>query len=106
MIDLHSVVVFFHKAKGTELAITHEINRVLRENTISNSTVRKYARMLVFSTKEADIRIVPESKADFTLHDRVALVFSEEVFLSVRQISKQVMMSNSTVYRHLTQTMK
>jgi hypothetical protein len=42
MIDLHSVVAFFHKAKWTERAITHEINRVLGENTISDSRLGKY----------------------------------------------------------------
>jgi hypothetical protein len=39
MIDLHSIVAFFHKAKWSKLAITDEINRVLGENTISHSTV-------------------------------------------------------------------
>jgi hypothetical protein len=33
MINLRSVVAFFHKAKWTERAITHEMNRVLGENS-------------------------------------------------------------------------
>jgi hypothetical protein len=44
MIDFHSVAAFFHEAEWTELAITHEINRVLGENTIAYSTVGKYVR--------------------------------------------------------------
>jgi hypothetical protein len=48
MIDLHSVVAFFHKTKLAELGVTHEINRVLGENTISYSTVGKYVRMLAY----------------------------------------------------------
>jgi hypothetical protein len=58
--------------------------------------------MSVLWTEEAGIRILLESEGDFSLHDRVALVFSEELFLSVRQIAKKVMMSKSTVYWHLT----
>jgi hypothetical protein len=65
MIDLHSVVAFFQKAKWTELAVTHKIGRVLGENIINNSTVRKYVLMLVLSTKESDICIVPESEGEF-----------------------------------------
>jgi hypothetical protein len=42
MIDLHSVVAFFHKAKWMEHAITHEINRVLKENIFSDSSLGKY----------------------------------------------------------------
>jgi hypothetical protein len=42
MIDLHSVFAFFHKAKWTELAITHEINRMLGENL---STIRPSGNM-------------------------------------------------------------
>jgi hypothetical protein len=80
MIDLHSVLAFLHKVKGTELVITRKMNGVLRENIISNSTVRKYVRMLVLSTKEADIRIVPEPKGGFSLHDRIVPMFSEELF--------------------------
>jgi hypothetical protein len=106
MIDLHSVVAFFHKAKWTEFTITHEINGVLGKNTISDSTVRKYARMLALSAKEADTHIAPKSKGNFSLHDYIVLVFSEELFLSVRQIAKKVMMPKSTAYRHLTQIMK
>jgi hypothetical protein len=35
MIDLHSVVAFFYKAKWTGLAIIQEINRVPGENMVS-----------------------------------------------------------------------
>jgi transposase len=106
MIDLHSVVAFFHKANWTELAITHEINRVLGENTISYSTVGKYVRKFVLAAKEADTPILSTSDADFSLDDRIALVLSEEPFLSTRQIAHKVMMSKSTVHRHLTQSMR
>jgi hypothetical protein len=39
MTELHSFIVFFHKAEWTELAIMHEINRVLEENAIAYSAV-------------------------------------------------------------------
>jgi hypothetical protein len=47
MIGLQSVVAFFHKAKWTELAITHDINSTLRENILSDSSVRNYVRIFV-----------------------------------------------------------
>jgi hypothetical protein len=56
--------------------------------------------------KEKVNPIVPESQGDFTLDGRIALVISEESFLSVRQIAKKVMMLKSAVYRYLTQTMR
>jgi hypothetical protein len=42
MIDRHSAIVFFHKAKWTERAITQAINHMLGENNISYSTLGKY----------------------------------------------------------------
>jgi hypothetical protein len=104
MIDLYSVVAFFHKAKWTELAITHEINHLLGKYTIGDLMVRKYVRMFALSTKETYIPVIPESEGGFSLDDRIVLVLSEEPFLSVRQIAKKVTMSKSTLYSHLTQT--
>jgi hypothetical protein len=52
MTDLHSVVAFFHKAKWTGLAVTHEIHRVPGENAISDSTVGKYVGYLFYQQKE------------------------------------------------------
>jgi hypothetical protein len=106
MIDLHSVVAFFHKAKWTERAIKHEINRVLGENTISCWTLGKYVRLFVLSTKETDTPIVPESEGDFSLDDRIAIVLPEEPFHSVAELLQRVMMSKSTVDCHLTQPMR
>jgi hypothetical protein len=89
MIDLHSVVAFFHKTKRTERAIAHEINRMLGENTISYSTIGKYVRMLVLSTKEIDTPIVPESPDDFSLDDRIALVLPGKLFHSVAELLRR-----------------
>jgi hypothetical protein len=86
MIDPHSVVAFFHKAKWTEHAIIHEINRVLGQNTISYSTLGKYIRMFVISTKETVTPIVPESEDDFSLDGRIAIVLPEEPFHSVAEL--------------------
>lgn len=69
MIDLHSVVAFFHMAKWTELAIMHEINRALGENTISDSTIGQYGRMLVCASKKLDTPIVPQSEGDCAFYD-------------------------------------
>jgi hypothetical protein len=106
MIDLHSVVAFFLKAKWPELASTHEINRVFGENIISYSTVGKYVRTFLLLKKEIDIPIVSESEGHFSLGDCVARVLSEEPFLSVHQNVKKAMMSKSTVHRHLMHTMR
>jgi hypothetical protein len=38
---MSAAIAFFHKAKWTELAITHEINRVPGQNIINYSTVGK-----------------------------------------------------------------
>jgi uncharacterized protein YbaR (Trm112 family) len=98
MIDLNFVVAFFHKAKLTELTITHEINYMLVENTISYSTVGKHVRTFVLSTKETNTLVLPESEGDFSLDDCIPLMLSEEPFPSVRQIPKKLMTSKSTMY--------
>jgi hypothetical protein len=104
MIDLHSNVASFQKAKWTGLAITAEINRVPGENTISYSTVGKCVRMFILSRKETHT-YRPESEDDFSLDYRITFVLSEEPFLSVRQTTTKVTTSKSIVYRHLTQSM-
>jgi hypothetical protein len=93
MIDLHSVIAFFHKAKWTELAVTHEIHCMLGENTVGYSAVRKYVRTFVITTKEIDTLVIPGSEGDFNLHTCIALALSEVPFLSLRQIAEKVMMS-------------
>jgi hypothetical protein len=40
--------------------------------------------MFVLSTKEIDIPIIPEPEGDFSLDHRIALLLSEQPFLSVR----------------------
>jgi hypothetical protein len=77
---MYSIIAFFHKAKWTELAITHEINRLLGENTVSHSAVARYVRMFVLSTKETDTSIVPESEGDFSLDDRIPLCSQKSNF--------------------------
>jgi hypothetical protein len=84
MKDLHSVVAFFHRAKWSELAVGHEINHALEENTISYSTAGKYVRMFVISMKETDTPSIPELEGDFNLDERIALAPLEESFLLVR----------------------
>jgi hypothetical protein len=106
MIDLHSVVAFFHKAKWTGRDITHEIGRVPGEDTISYSTVGTCVQMFVLSTKETDTPIVPKSETNFSLDYPIIAVLSRGLFMSVRQTARMVMMSKSIVYRHLTQTMR
>jgi hypothetical protein len=83
--------------KWTELAITHEINRVLGKNTVSYSTVGKYVRMFVLSTKETDTRIVPESEGDLSFDYRIALMLSEKPFLSASRVLKKLTVSGGSV---------
>jgi hypothetical protein len=80
MIDLQSVVAFFHRAKRTEFVIIHEINQVLGGNTLSDSTVGKYVWMFAFSTKEIDAPIVPESKIGFSPDGCIPLCSSRSHF--------------------------
>jgi hypothetical protein len=89
MIDRHSVVAFFHKAKRTERTITHEINGVLGENTVSCSTLGKYVQMFVLSIKETATPIVPESESNFSLDDRIALVLPEKPFHSAAELLRR-----------------
>jgi hypothetical protein len=79
---------------------------MIAENTISHSTVGKYVRMFVLSTKGTDIHIIPESAGDFWLDGRIALVLSKQPFRSAHQIAEKAMMSTSTAYRHLVQTIR
>jgi hypothetical protein len=97
MIDLHSVVAFFHKAEWTELAITHEINCMLEKNTIAYSTAGKYVREFICGPKDKDSFIVRQFEGDFALDNWIASVLAEAPFLSLRQIAKRVMTSKSTV---------
>jgi hypothetical protein len=89
MIDLHSIVAFFHKVKWTKRTVTREIHSVLVENTISYLTLGKYVRMFVLSTKEINTPIVPESEGDFNLDDRIALVLPEEPFHSIAELPRR-----------------
>jgi hypothetical protein len=106
MIDLHSIVAFFHKAKWSELTIRHEINRVLGENIISYSTVRKYMfGCLSYQWKKQTLLSSPSRKW-FQLWrphrpcaPRGAISFSS-------QIVENVTVSKSIVCCHLTQTMR
>jgi DNA-binding MarR family transcriptional regulator len=82
---------------------------VLGEAIISYSRVRKYVPIFVLSAQDRDTPIViesDESDGDFSLDHRVALVLSEQPFVSVHQIAEKVEMSKSTVDRHLTQIMR
>jgi hypothetical protein len=47
-----------------------------------------------------------EREGDFGVDDRITLVLSEELFLSVRQVAKKATMSKSTVDLHFTPMMR
>jgi DNA-binding transcriptional ArsR family regulator len=106
VIDLQFVVASFHKAKWSELALMHEIDFLLRENPISCLTVGKDVWMFVWASRKPDAPILRQSEGAFTVGNCITRVPSEELFLSARQIAKKVMMSKSTVRRHLTQGMQ
>jgi hypothetical protein len=89
MIDLHSIVAFFHKAKWTGLAITHEINRVPGENMISYSTVGKCVRMLVLLTEETDTPIVPNRKVISVLTPASPLCSHRSHFFQSAKLSRR-----------------
>jgi hypothetical protein len=85
--------------------MTHEINRVLGENTIVYSTVGKYVREFICGPKDKDSFIIRQFEGNFTFDDWITSVLAEAWFLSFRQIAKRAMMSNSTVYCHLMSRM-
>jgi hypothetical protein len=58
MIDQHFAMAFFHKTEWTELAIMHEINRVLEENTIAYFTIGKHVREFSRGPKDKHSYIV------------------------------------------------
>jgi hypothetical protein len=85
MIDLHSVVAFLHKANLPELAITHEINHVLVENTMRYSAVVKYIRAFTCGPKQTDPHFSPESAGDFILdHHITRMLFEDRFFQSAK----------------------
>jgi hypothetical protein len=106
MIDFYSVVTFLYRVKLSKLAITHEINRMLGYNTISYSTVEKYIHVFISGSKQTDSLFTPESSEDFTFDDCITRVLSDELFLSIHQIVKKVIMLKSIVYQHLTGNMR
>jgi hypothetical protein len=87
VIDLHSVVL--HQVEWTELAITHEINRVLRGNTIAQSTVGKYVREFICGPKEKDSFIVRQFEGDSALDDRIGSGLAVAPFVSLCSIAKR-----------------
>jgi hypothetical protein len=89
MIDLYSVVTFFHKARWTGLAITHEIKRVPGENTISYSTVWKCVRMFVLSMKETDTLIVPNRRVISVLTTASPLCSQRRHFFQSTKLSRR-----------------
>jgi hypothetical protein len=70
------------------------MNRVFGESAISCLMVRK------------DAIIVHQSEGDFSLHDRIDRMLSEEPFLMVRQSTKEVTMSKLTMHQQLTDSMR
>jgi hypothetical protein len=83
MIDRHSAIAFFHNAEWTELAITHEINHVLAENIIADSTVGKYVQEFICGPKDKNSCVARQFEWDFTFDDRIASVLTEAPFLSL-----------------------
>jgi hypothetical protein len=61
--------------------------------------------MFAYASRKPDAPTVEQSEGDFSLDDRIARVLSEDLFPSVRQIDKKVVMSKSPLDRHLWQGM-
>jgi hypothetical protein len=101
MIDFHHICTFPHKAKKTQVAVTHEINPVLSPDTIKYST-GKWIRRFIYAEGEEDFVVDPKAESDFGVEERIATLLHSEPFLSLRQIAKKVMSSKSTVHRDST----
>jgi predicted metal-dependent RNase len=103
MIDLSSVVVFFHKAEWTELTVTHEINRVLRENRIAYSTVGKYVREFICESKEKYCFIIRQFEGDSTETTQKFRYFTLGVTFSIGRSFIIVYTSKSSKIIQITQ---
>lgn len=84
--------------------IAPEMNRVFWKTIINYLKVGKCIQMFVYAQKPTDNFIVSQSEIDFNFDNRITSVLSEELFLSVYQIVKKLMMSKSIMYCHLIQT--
>jgi hypothetical protein len=105
MIDLHHVVAFLNEERKSELEIHNQINRVLGNDTISYAIVGKHGRQYICSKENPVLESGRFSVPDFTLDDKISSVLHAEPFLSIRQIVRKVLISKTTVYRYLTQSM-
>jgi hypothetical protein len=89
MIQLHSVVAFFRNVKWTELAITREIHRALGENLPDIPRSVNLFGCLLYQRKKTDIPVAPKSEGHFMFDNWIDLWLPEELFLSVRQMTKK-----------------
>jgi hypothetical protein len=104
-------IVLYLRMKGTTVdAIHDELVRTLGKDTVTYSTVTKYARIAQFSGRQEatapeapDVEPSPVDEAIYT-----ALAEFPFPFSSVRELSRRICLPRSTVHphRHLTQSLR
>jgi acetone carboxylase gamma subunit len=86
-------------------SFTPGIHRVLGENILGCSTIGKYVRAFICNSRHEKYSTIRQPEEIVTFNDRIALVLSEQTFLSLRQIAQQAVVSKSIVHRRLTGSM-
>jgi hypothetical protein len=105
----HKSFIFYLQMKGMALdAIHDDLVRTLGKDAVTYSMVTKYARSVQFSCrKEAtppeapDVERSPVGEAILTAFAEFPFPFS-----SVRELSRRICLPRSTVYQHLTQSLR
>jgi hypothetical protein len=100
------ITAFFRKVQWTKFTLTHEINHVPGEKAVGYSSVGKYLRGFICSSRHDDLSIVPESDVDFTGDDSIAFMLFEESFLVPHHVGKKVEITlrQTTVYRRVARS--
>jgi hypothetical protein len=94
MIDLPRFLVFIRKAKKTQVASTHQIDRVLPDpDIIKYWTIGEGVREFVCPEGQRDSVGDAEPEPDFISSQHIAVMAEKEPFLSLRQIAKKILSS-------------
>jgi hypothetical protein len=102
--DQKSICLFLAANGLTAHAIHVKFEAVLHEKAVRDSTLAKYLRSASFGERDA-VQADSDDTPDADLIDQAilqALIFRR--FVSVRQISRMILLSKSTVYGHLTES--
>jgi hypothetical protein len=105
MMDQKAIVLYLHM-RGMSLDAIHEdLMRVLGENAMAYSTVTKYVRSEKFPPKNDGLPSEPISAQPGPVDQAILTALADEPFSSVRKLSRLTCLPQSTVHRHLTNSL-